>query len=132
MYKINKLEKYIYKFLKYLNKNDFNYANSKLTKKYKIDNIYFRYIVSECINSKYIDGIIYNTNLNNEKSLVISNHIYITRNGYIFINNYRRQMLNLFLIPLKNLLIIILTAFITSFITYNIEHIVNFFKNFLS
>ena len=117
MSKYTKVDKYIYYFLKYLEKEDLWTSCSYLQHKYKLEENYSYTIVEECVKSSYVDGIIVQSNANNGKHITRLTNVFITRDGYNFIHNYNQSKINLFWIPFKNLIIIAVTALITSIIT---------------
>ena len=125
----SKIEKYIYKFLIYLKDNNYSFASQKLKEKYKLNSNYVNSIVEECIKASYIDGIECINSISNFKHIIVREHVYVTRNGFIFLNQYQRNIINFFFIPLKNIIIIALTAFITSIFTAYILPIADFFKS---
>ena len=113
----NNIEKYIYKFLTKLDLLDYSSAKSYLQSHYQLEENYTSSVIEECIKSNYVDGIFSVNSVNNYKHISISDYIYITREGYKFINQYRLNKINLFWIPFKNLVIIIATAIITAIAT---------------
>lgn len=115
--KYTKVDKYIYYFLKYLEKEDLWTSCSYLQHKYKLKENYSYSIVEECVNSKYVDGIFVQSNANNRKHIMPQANVFITRNGYNFMHNYNQSKINLFWIPFKNLIIIAITALITAIVT---------------
>lgn len=117
MSKYTKVDKYIYYFLKYLEKEDLWTSCSYLQHKYKLEENYSYSIVEECVKSNYIDGIKVQSNANNGKHITSQSNIFITRNGYNFMHDYMQSKINIFWIPFKNLIIIVVTALITASIT---------------
>ena len=85
----NKNKYLMYKTLNYFNKHyDIEKTQVYIIKKYKLEEFYFAYIISQCIDHKLIDGIDDSTSLNNHHHLVYTENIYITYNGYEFLKNY--------------------------------------------
>lgn len=113
----NNIEKYIYKFLIKLHSKDYFSAFNYLQNKYNLEENYIASIIEECINSKYVDGISSLNSITNYKQLNVKTYTYVTRKGYQFINEYRLKKINIFWIPFKNLIIIIITAIITAIAT---------------
>jgi len=112
--KYNKIEIGIYNFLVTFHKtNNFKQSIEKIKCKLNCNSEYANYIVSECIKFKYFDGVTVNKSISNHIILDIREHMYITRNGYQFIHDYRINKFNFFWIPFKNLIIIAITAIIT-------------------
>lgn len=118
MKKIKNVEEYIYKFLTKFNSSDFYASFNYVCNKYHLEENYVASIVQECVNSNYLDGIAISNSINNYKHINLKEHVYITREGYKFINQYKLAKINFFWIPFKNLVIIIVTAIITAFATY--------------
>ena len=115
----NKIEKYIYNFLVKLDCRGYLGGSECLENQFKLKLDYIAFIISECEKAGYIDGITIQSNvLNNSRRVIINGNIYITREGYNFINQYRLAKINFLWIPIKNLIIIIVTAIITAFATY--------------
>lgn len=113
-FKSNKIEIGIYNFLVTFHKtNNFKQSIEKIKNKLNCNAEYAHYIVSECIKFKYFDGVKANKSASNHIVLNIREHMYITRDGYQFIHNYRINKFNFFWIPFKNLVIIAITAIIT-------------------
>lgn len=126
MTKNSKVDKYIYYFLKYVDLKDFWTAFHYLQNKYKLEESYVYLIIEECIFSHYIDGVKIDNSSLDGKHVIILQRVFVTRNGYQFVNNYILKKINFFWIPLKNLIIIIITALITSIITACVTYL---FKN---
>lgn len=118
MFNNTKVEKYIYCFLKYLNKEDLWTSCSYLQHKYKLEENYSYSIIEECVKANYIDGVLVQNNASNGKRITTKSYIYITREGFKFMYNYNQAKINFWWIPLKNLIIIIVTAIITALVTY--------------
>lgn len=113
----NKIEKYIYNFLVKLDYKGYLGGSECLENKFGLKEDYVAFIISECVKSGYIDGISTQSNAYNSRRVNVSGNIYITREGYNFINQYRLAKINLFWIPFKNLVIIVITAVITAVAT---------------
>lgn len=121
--KTNRIEIGIYNFLNTFHKtNDIDKSFQKIKQKLKCEDEYARYIISECVTYEYFSGINFTRSINHSIHLDIRNHKYITRKGYQFIHDYKINKLNFFWIPFKNLVIIVITAFITVIVG-------NFFSN---
>lgn len=113
----NKIDKYMHYFLSKFNKTkDFNKSFKALMSKYNINQQYACFVIYEIINLNYITGVSVTPSMANTYFLNLSNNQIITRKGYKFIDSYRKNIINLFLIPFKNLILIIITAIITTFI----------------
>lgn len=124
MTKNSKVDKYIYYFLKYVDLKDFWTAFHYLQNKYKLEEDYVSLIVSECIDSKYINSASFHSSIvTNEKLINVCEHVYVTRLGYNFVTKYRTDKINFYWIPFKNLIIILVTAIITASITTFINKI---------
>lgn len=115
---IDIIERGIYIFLTSFHKtNDFHKSSVILLKKLKCSDEYSNFIISECVKANYFEGLTVTSTTNNHKVIDIRQHLYITRQGYQFLHQYRLDKFNFFWIPFKHLTIIIVTAFITAVIT---------------
>lgn len=122
IFKTNQIEIGIYNFLIVFHKtNNLDKAIEAIKIRLNCDDEYARYIVSECVKSNYFDGINISKSVNHCIFLDIRQHMYISRVGYQFIHNYRIDKFNFFWIPLKNLIIILLTAIITVLVTNSLS-----------
>lgn len=114
----NKIDKYMYVFLKKFNGQLSINAENYFSTKFNLEENYINLIVKECIDNGYIIGTKYVISCNNFIHLIHQEHIFVTRKGFQFINQYELNKINIFWIPFKNLLIIFLTALFTALATY--------------
>ena len=114
----NKIDKYMYIFLKKFNGQLSINAENYFSTKFNLEENYINFIVKECIDNGYIIGTKYVISGNNFIHLIHQEHIFVTRKGFQFINQYELNKINIFWIPFKNLLIIFLTALFTALATY--------------
>lgn len=103
------------KYLMYKTMIKFNKCNSMpktqefIINKFKLDDYYFSYIISQCVEQHYIDGIVVSKSINNHHHTVYTQNIYITYYGYEFLKNYYSLIKKI----IWQLLVIITTATIT-------------------
>lgn len=110
MFSKNKFKYQMYYFLNSYNKNhDINKTKNKMIDKFKIDEEKFWYVVYQCVEFKYIDGIKCSKSINNHIHTILLKHIYITYLGYEFIKTYYEFIKKIF----WNLFLIITTAVVT-------------------
>ncbi len=107
----NKLKYQMYKLLtKFNNCKSLDETKQYICQKFKIDNDNdFNFIVSQCIDFGFIDGISYSNSISNHIHIIIRDNIFITYNGYEFLKNYHTFIKKI----LWNLFLIIATAIIT-------------------
>ena len=106
----NKTKYLMYKTLTMFNKCKSMPETQKfIINKYKLDEWYFAYITTQCVEMHLIDGITSNTSMSNHHQTTYAQNIYITYNGFEFMKNYYGFIKKV----LWNLFLIITTAIIT-------------------
>ena len=106
----NKVKYQMYKTLmKFKKCNDISKTQNYICKKFNIQESDFTFIVRQCVENHFIDGINCSQSLNNTTHASYSEHIYLTYSGYEFMKNYYSFIKKL----LWNLFLIITTAIVT-------------------
>lgn len=106
----NKTKFLMYKTLTSFNKtHDMQKTQDIIISKYSLKDNDFAFIISQCVDNHFIDGIFYDKSANNRFMTIYKKYMYITYNGYEFVKNYYSFILKL----LRDLLLILATALVT-------------------
>ncbi len=115
----NKVKFLIYKTLTNFNKTkDLHVTQKYIINKYKLQENDFGFILEECINNHFLDGVISSKSMNNHFSTIYKDYIYITYNGYEFLKNYYGFIFKL----LRDFSLIVITAIVTVFINNELSN----------
>lgn len=109
----NEVKYNMYRFLLSLKKSH-DYKKTYQELSLKIENSNLDYVIAECVDNHFIDGITYSKGkLENDIYLHCSNKIYLTSTGCEFIKNYYSYIFKL----LRDIFLIFVTAIVTVLIT---------------
>lgn len=115
----NKSKRQMYFLLNDFNKtNDFKLSMNNTKDKFKIDDYTLGFRINECVTNHFINGIHSDATASNRYICNVSEHIFITYNGYEFLTNYYSFIKKI----LWELLIIIVTATITVIINNKLSN----------
>ena len=106
----NKVKYQMYKTLISFKKyNNIFKTQNYICKKFGIQESDFTFIVRQCVENHFIDGINCSQSLDNTTHAIYSEHIYLTYSGYEFMKDYYSFVKKI----IWNLFLIITTAIVT-------------------
>ncbi len=115
----NKTKYLMYKTLiKFKKFKDLHITQDYIIKKYKLRENEFGFIINECVNYQFIDGVVQSKSINNHFSHIYKDYIYITSKGYEFLKDYYSSIFKL----LRDFLLIGVTAIVTVLINNELSN----------